>query len=567
MCAAVPSVSGARDGPGNAPRETRSPFTYLYDTGAASPAPLPAQVLARKAGWAVVPEDDLGHRFAGDAVFSNDRIAVVLRRNSPGAEVYSRAATGMRRRALLVPCPPRGAAEEDRAAASCAVKTVENNPGAVVLDAAFRTQAGESCSVRFRLTTGEGFLETRAGEGTSRLVIRGKTRLVVVPDFFGDDMVFDAEAFETSRVGLPAENFFLSMIEGGDAIVMCVWESNERNAEIAFSGEGRRRAIAGSEVQCMTGEKIWVAVLEGPGIWHARAISAEDGGADVVLDWRPPFPAKWRGSFFREDGVAESWSFTDAPAPGGPTYPCRFDSNRAIVVRPSGRMPGPLVVYPIDRSRSTPLTVVCPIDVVRNTLGVGPCEYILEMEGLGSEAPATPEQVTHWVERLFKRKRAKRKSDEIAERLEEMTGHIRSAEKRIGRYGDFAREIRELCVREERSNPATSGAVRKLRSIARDAERSIATGREGMKTPEFGARLAGRIAALLGRADALAECKRLGAEIRSIGAAQDKTLAKCRMAVRRLKQQCRMTAAAHPRAAGFAGSIQERAERMLRKKR
>ena len=41
------------------------------------------------------------------------------------------------------------------------------------------------------------------------------------------------------------------------------------------------------------------------------------------------------------------------------------------------------MIYPINRCRETPLEEFTVVDVVRATLGVGPCEYILDVEGQG----------------------------------------------------------------------------------------------------------------------------------------------------------------------------------------
>jgi len=522
--------------------QAESPFTRLFDTGAPSSVPLPAQALGKRAGWSVVPEGKLAHKFAGDAAFLNDKLAVVLRKNGPGVEVYSKTPSGLRRRATLIP--------RSATAGLTAIRTIENSPAAVMLEAVFGTDGGKGASARFRLTTGETILEARPGEGARRLLIRSNTRYVVVPDFFADDMVFGADTVDGSRVGLPAENFVLNLVEGGDAIVMCVWQSNQQNADVLLAGEGRERAVSGVEIECMKGKSIWVAFLEGPRLWHSRRFSDEDKKRDIALAWKPPFPAKWRVSLVREDGVADSWQF----------------GQEGKARRVTGKHGGPLVVYPLDRSRATPLTVFCPIDVMRNTLGVGPCQYILAMEGLGSEAPATPDLATRWIEKQFKRKRDKRYAAEIKERLDQMAHHIQRAEARIEQYGEFARRVRKLCAKEER-NEDVADVARELRGLATGLDLIIHLGREPLETSRSARRLTGAMAALIGRKDALAECQRLGAQLRAIGADQDRTLARCRMAVRRLKQQCRMIAARGSQAAGLARKVQSQAEQMLRKKK
>ena len=576
LCAAGIARSGAAGKPGEAARPERTPFVYLYDTGTCSSAAWSAQALDKRAGWTVVPEGSGAHEFRGDIAMLNDRILVVLRRQGTGAEVYSRTAGGPRHRAALVPLP----AASQRTAGLAAVKIMENQPGAVMLTAAFRTNGDRGVSSVLRLTTGERSLEVRAGEGMGRLLIQGRTRCVVVPDFLADDMVFGPEDFEGSRLGLPAENVLLNLVEGGDAIVMCVWQSNELNADVLFAGAGRGRRISGCQIECAKGKSTWVALLEGSNIWHSRAISAKDREGDIVLDWRPPFPAKWRGSLVRRRGSAGSWVFRDgrqaehvAPGHGRIVYPCWFESDRAFVRIPGPRRTaadycGPIIVYPIDRSRRTPLPVFCPVDVLRNALGIGPCQYVLEVEGLGSEAPATPDEVTRWVEKQFDRKRDRRKAGEIKERLAAMVRHIERTEVRIQDYGRFAGEVRRICLEAERRKN-TAAAARELRSILDDMERALSARREAAGDRESARRAADAIIALVGKGNASAECERLGTQIRAVGAAQDKTLWRCRMAVRRVKQQCRMAAAGSesPAAVELAGGIRRRAEQMLRKKR
>ena len=460
------------------------------------------EAVERRAGWRPIAEDTLRHRFTGDAVFLNDRLALVLRSRGAGAEVYARAAKGLQRRAVLA---PRGAR------ALAALTILENSPSAVMLEAAFKTSAGKTASVRLRLTAGEAFVEARAGQGADRLLVHCEARRVVVPDFFADDMVFGPETCQGARVGLPAENVVLNLIEGGDAIVMCVWQSNEQNADLLLTGERAKRRIRGCEIELAKGKSIWVACLEGSRLWQSRPLADEEGADALARRWAPPFPAKWRA-----------------------VKGC-----------------GALVVYPLDRSRATPLTVLCPIDVMRNTLGVGPCQYVLAMEGLGTGGDPTPAVVASWIEKQFKRGRSRRRSAEIAERLGQMIRHVKHADARIGQYAAFGARVTALL--------GSSGA-RATRGIADELAAS-----RPRAAPEQARSLAAAITALIGKENALPECQRLAGELRRVGAAQDRALARCRMVARRLKQWGRTTAA-EPAAAELARAVQRMAEGMLAKK-
>ena len=535
------------------------PFVQLYDTRAASRKPLAPAAVTRRAGWLVVPEGKAAHAFAGDAVFANDRLAIAVRAGGDAAEVYS-LSPGPRLRAALGP----HAADGSPASRLRGVRIVENTPAAVAVAATWATGAGEELAASVRLTMGVGYVEVKAGKGVAGVMARGDSRHVVVPDFFADDMVFAADSFNGDRLPLPAENQLLSLSPGGDAMLMAVWASNEQGAELICSKAGVERAIRGCRIDCRPGGKVWFAVLTGKGLWHAREVGAAKAGGDLALDWRPPHAAKWRATLCRADGVGESWNFAESAAaddPNGP--PCWFDAGRPVVRIDrfrwlAGAAAGRgkrLVVYPIDRSRATPLTVFCPIDVMRNTLGVGACQYVLAVEGLGGEDPPTPADVTRWVEKQFQRKRAVRSAEAIRERLAAMGELVGRTRARLGEYRVAAGRLRRLC---EGGTGEKEPAARLLAIVA-DIERSVAAAPQG--APDTVKRLAESMAGLIGQAGATERCRRLGREIRAVGAGQDRALARGRMAVRRLRAACRAAGGSE-----LAAAVGKEVDGILRRK-
>src|SRR5205807_2173314 len=70
-------------------------------------------------------------------------------------------------------------------------------------------------------------------------------------------------------------------------------------------------------------------------------------------------------------------------------YPCWSDPEGQAFLQPlrnkALQFLGPVVIYPINRVKQTPLDAYTVVDVMRNTLGVGPCEHILDLEGQKSE--------------------------------------------------------------------------------------------------------------------------------------------------------------------------------------
>jgi hypothetical protein len=120
-----------------------------------------------KGGWALVPEDDLTHKFRGDAIILNDRLAVVIRSAGTGAEVYGQTSTGAKYR---VEISPRRKAGQEPTARSL-LRIVENGPAAVTLAATFAAADGGTCSLKYRITAGQMIVEVRTGQGTDRLAV------------------------------------------------------------------------------------------------------------------------------------------------------------------------------------------------------------------------------------------------------------------------------------------------------------------------------------------------------------------------------------------------------------
>jgi hypothetical protein len=470
--------------------EAGQPFVRLYDTGTQSFNPLPHATVAAKEGWVQVPAGDKEHKFKGDVAFGNERFTVVLRAKGGGAEVCT--STGPK--FLMVLNPEALASEVERAAA---FRIVENTSGAVAVEA---TLTGP-ITVTFRVAVGQPYVEVWPGAGLGELWVLAGPSQIVVPDFFGDDMVFPANRFGLTGVRLPAENFVLGLSDRIDSITMCVWQHRSASAQAVSCRDRNEMMFAGWRIDCIKGKCIWVAFLEG-NIWPERLVSAEDAGK--ALDWKPPFAAKWRADLIRENGFADSLTFESPPA----------------------LTPGRYIIYPLDRTKATPLTEFTPVDILRNTLGVGPCQYILETEGLASADNPTPDQVMTWVEKQLKKKGGKDAADDIRERLKAMVELVGRTEARIKRYADFAAEMKQLLASDN------SEAGLKLKATVGALAQAAATGLAATDPPGRVAKLADAVAGLIGKDTAAADLAAPAAELRAIGAAQDRALAKSRMAVR-----------------------------------
>jgi hypothetical protein len=187
-------------------------------------------------------------------------------------------------------------------------------------------------------------------------------------------------------------------------------------------------------------------------------------------------------------------------------------------------------------------------------LGVGPCQYILQTEGLAAEGDPTPDNVMTNVEKLFARKREQKSADEIREMLQQMVEHVGHAQSRIERYAAFGREVQTLV--NDSSLPSCSDTLAYL-------QHAVATASSPSEPPaRAAARLADAVVAQIGKPSGAAEVARIGRELRALGTRQDSTLAKSRMAVRWLRSLAIM-ASPNPPSTDAATKLRVRCDQLL----
>jgi len=146
------------------------------------------------------------------------------------------------------------------------------------------------------------------------------------------------------------------------------------------------------------GKSVYVAMLHAPGIWHEHRLQEPYVDQDIALGWTMPFAAKWRADFCANAATTRGLrgsqdEHLDVPLPSDRVAvlvrrPARLCAVLPAVHRREGR-DGLVLVYPSDRTKETPLATFTPVDIVRNTLGVGPCEYVLDREGLKGRSANT----------------------------------------------------------------------------------------------------------------------------------------------------------------------------------
>ncbi len=554
----------------------------LWDTGKPSAEPLSVAAIEAKAGWTKVAAETA--EIKGDAVLTNGKLTAVARK---GGAVDLYTATAPRSRALLPGVP-----KFDR------IDVVENAKGAVAVEV-----AGGGAKAKLKLKKGDPSLEVSPGPGAARLRVEAASRFVVFPDFFADDIVVDAATVPAASIEAPSENFLLHLGGKNDSIVMAVFENRDQEVKLTLAGGGAARAFTGSEIEFGKSGRIWISLLEGAGIWHAASIDRKQRGQVVPLGWKMPFPAYWRVDFTNSFELFDSWDMLLQEKDGGPyvrptwfgeplqavkpnrqmfdaaiggmLYPAFSDAKGMGYVQgfnEKGRMEithvGPLVVYPINRLPQTPLEVFTVVDVMRNTLGVGPCEHILDVEGqkqtLKGRATCS---VRVEMNNLYqaKEQRARRAdAEEFLKQGETFVQHIRG---RINGYVDFGHRMTERIAAAKKEQPALAPTLAPLEKLLGGLDAALAAKMDKIKTPEYAADLFSQFRKeLLGNEspEAAEKVKAWCEALVDVGGNQDELVGHCRWIVKNVRQKAGLIMVQDAKAAPLAAEIRTKAQEVLR---
>lgn len=579
------------------PAEPLGPSVGVFDTGVASPTPRSAQNVAQRDGWTRLPEDQPVHGFRGDAALANDRVTAVFRPKASGVELYGHAAQGPVLRVVLTPTVGKMSAR------LMSVAVVENAATEAAVDATFQYPDGERATVRFEMQIGQVFVKTQARGGVDALRLDAPCRFLVLPDFFADDLVVDATQLPVGNADLPGENFLLHMVGRGDSVVLAVWDRREDDVQVAVNTRRDVRFFHTSRIPYGDEGSVYVAVLEGPGIWHHRDVARGDADRVVRLDWKPPFAAQWRVDWRQGDGLTDSWEMLLQNPDGryhkpdwfgqsanygtddwmGPDrsrwttvlgwfkYPCWIDREGQAFLQPlkkPGNFQGPALIYPLNRVADTPLTAFTIVDLMRATLGVGPCQYVLDVEGQQKLSAGIPTcDVRTKLNEIYKRREQLDRRAEVEKALDDALAFIRHIRERIEAYVTFGREMRTYLDREKKAQPELADFLSEMETLTARIDAAVAARKDGIHTPQYATALVDRFrATLIGYRgdDALEKCKKITAGFVQIGGNQDELVGECRMAVRILRQRAALALAADLRTAPVAREIRARTQAMLR---
>ena len=195
-----------------------------------------------------------------------------------------------------------------------------------------------------------------------------------------------------------------------------------------------------------------------------------------------------------------------------------------------------MIVYPINRVKETPLDTFTVVDVMRSTLGVGPCEHILDVEGQKAEYKGRATcSVRDELGAIYAKKQQKEKHDEVEKILDDGLIFVKHIRGRITRYVEFGHKMRDYLAEQKKAHPDLADSIAELDKIVREIDARVAARADKIQTPEHVARMneAFRKNVLdYEGADALERCKKYSEALVEIGDNQDELSAECRWVVK-----------------------------------
>jgi len=614
---------------GGEPASPPEPFTYLYDAPEEPGASLAEQWLSKKSGWSKLEEDDTTHRFERCAVLVNDKIVAVLHKEAASVDVYSRQTQGMKLCARLQPVCDGSAdlrrtslAVKENSRSSVALKVAFRSPRGGPRQVTYELNAG----VPFVKTTAGAGVEKLRVQAPCRFAVLPDffgddivvdASAIPVPraelpseNFLlhmvhgGEAIVMTVSESRDQDIGIalsataPREIISSDISYGKKPYVWvavlagkAVW--HEQAVTVADAGkvidlDWRMPFAALWRVDWSTADKVtdsWEMLLQHP------------DGRYAMQDWFGQDESV--GQRFGKELGPRDWNKSDRrrwnPVLGSFVFPCWVDNGGQGHLQPlkerryteRGKVcnfAGAAIIYPMDRVKtgpvgqvgnlpprapfSTPIESLTVVDLLRMTLGVGPCQYILDLEGQkrNSQGVATC-YGRDVINAIYERGAQLQNRAVIEEHLAATVAFIKNVRERIDAYVKFGREISAYLEEQKRRDPRHADFFDELLQVTKRLDQFFEENRERIRTPALAEQSAEVFRETLltytGK-DAYQKCAAQMSVFTSIGGAQDGLVASCRMIVKTLRQRSGIAMAVDPELKDVATEIRARTQAMLR---
>ncbi|HLB74082.1 MAG TPA: hypothetical protein VJJ98_08695 [Sedimentisphaerales bacterium] len=566
-------------------------MTRIWDTQ----SPFPDQVdLRNRANWTIVPSDlltqeadpsaaasDPGYygreySFKGDAVVENEYLTAVFPSKKGKVAIYS-AADLSEKKLEFIPLQLKG---KPASIAKCRI--LQNTGDEASLEVSFSADnATDNSSAVFSFAATR-IVEIKPAENIKGITLLSPIEYGIAPAFIGDDLIFSPKVYPSATtLHIPADNIFLGLLKGQNDMLVVTWPNGNQHIRLMLDNEKQDPRLIESVDLDNDGKSVYLALLDAPGIWHKEQLTPSYLEKDITLDWKRPFPAKWKTQL-TEAEVKTTYSFRESKQNiwrailGHYTYPVWFEGENAFY-RLSKKVPpeGESIIYFLERNGAPP-SVSTPVDIMRQTLGSQACDAILDLPGRtlrthhrrGSEGIRRTATCgcTAAIEAVFKEGQEVEKKDYVIGAVDDMVYFVTRHVERLGEYQDFAGDMMSYLNLKAKSNPDLKPFLDSMEAIAQKIPQEFDAQKENIKTLAYAADLARQTKALAEKKDPqnLPTVLELGDKWRGMGGAQDELLGKFHSITRNFFQQAGYGCGNQPQTLEIAQEIRNRCRLCLR---
>jgi len=516
------------------------------------------------------------YSFKGDAVVENEHLTAVFWSRKGRVVIYSKADPS-NRRVEFVPLQLKA-----KAASITYCGILQNTGDEAALDVSFSAkETEENLSATFSFSKTKIF-DIKPAENMKGISLLCPIEYGVIPDFIGDDLIFDARQYlSMNTLHVPSDNLFLGLLKGQNDMLVVTWPEGKQQMKLLPDKKEQEAGLFESVDFDNDSQSIYLALLEAPGIWHKEELKPSYLEKDVAINWKRPFPAKWITQL-HEAGVKTTFALRESKTNiwrgviGRYNYPVWFNGDNAFY-RLSKKIPpkGESIIYFLER-KNTPVSVSTPVDIMKETLGRQTCDTILDFAGrklrthhrragAGIRRAATC-GCTEAMQVVFEASEEVEKKEYVAGAVDDMVYFVTRHVERINEYQDFANNMTDFLSLTGKSDVDMKPYIDNMQAIVQEIPQEYNRQRENMKTLEYAAELARKTKALTQKKDPgnLPAYLDLGEKWRAMGGAQDSVVAKFHSITRKLFQEAGYGCVNQSKAVEIAQEIRRRCRRCLR---
>ncbi|HUL51386.1 MAG TPA: hypothetical protein VLU94_02255 [Candidatus Nitrosotalea sp.] len=526
------------------------------------------------------------YSFAGDALVENRNLAALFRSPDGKVAIYAKdfgavgaSGTGDSKtgRKIMEIVPLQTESQPVRIGQ---VRILRNTGDEAAIEVSFATKSAPASAV-FILDKTE-VIEIRPADGIKGIRLLGSISYGVAPAFIGDDLIYGAADYPSAnKVSVPADHLFVGLLEGGNTELVTTWPQSKQIVSLGLgTGSQGNRSIESIDLD-NSGQSIYVGVLNAPGIWHRETLTPAFLEKEVRIDWKRPFPARWKTQLLEAD-VKTTFAFRDSRGeiwrgvPGSYDYPVWFDGD-ATFFHLGKKVPpkGEALIYSLE-GQDTPPGITTPVDIMKATLGRPVSDPILDVTGRNLRTHhrrggdgvhrACTCGCTEAIQAVFEKGDEVTRKDYINGALGDMNYFVQCHVERIDEYMRFADETIKFLEAQQSSNPELKPYLENLEQIVQQIPQEYNVQKENMKSASYADELTRQTLALTDKKDP----KNLSAYMdllkawRGMGGSQDYVVAQCHMITRKLAQEAGYGCADQPKAVDLAMEIRSRCRKILR---